>query len=98
MVRNISVNHGLINPLDLYAGYTPVWNLPATLFHCSPVAVLEWKAGRVFILSPVFIPASIRFHLHPPEYESVGIQCLLGMLPQEVFNCNPPCGAAPALD
>jgi hypothetical protein len=67
MVRNISVNHGLINPLDLYIINAPVRDLPATIPYCCPVAVLEWKAGRVFILSPVVIPESFIYyysHLH----------------------------------
>jgi hypothetical protein len=40
MARNVSVNHGLINPLDLYIVNAPIRDFPATLLYCYPVAIL----------------------------------------------------------
>jgi hypothetical protein len=54
-----SANHILINPL---AVDTPVWNLPATHPYCCAIAVLEWKAGRVTVLSPVACRQASIFH------------------------------------
>jgi hypothetical protein len=57
-----SASHNLINPLCLYAVDAPIRDLPATLPYRYTVAVLEWKAGRVTVLSSIaWLEASI-FH------------------------------------
>ena len=43
----------LIRSACVYVVYAPIRDLPATVFFCCPVVVLEWNSGHVFILPPI---------------------------------------------
>ena len=48
-----AANHDLINPLALYHGHAPTWDLPAAFPYCYSVTVLEWDFRHVIVLPPV---------------------------------------------
>jgi hypothetical protein len=59
-----SANHDLINPFTVIAIDAPIREHPAALPYCYPVTVLEWKIGRVIVLSPIAKQELSIFHYY----------------------------------
>ena len=58
----VSANNQIVNPLGLYAAYTPVWDFPSAFLDSYPVTILEWNAQNMFILPSVIMPGSLIIH------------------------------------